>query len=93
MDAPGATLAPRMFAPLDKVPEDPATGSASAALAAYLVSLAPEPDREAAIVIHQGEDMGRPSRLELAVRKVAGHVEEVVVRGACVPVMRGALTL
>ncbi|MGO7830522.1 PhzF family phenazine biosynthesis protein, partial [Rhizobium johnstonii] len=30
----------RMFAPLDNVPEDPATGSASAALGAYLVSLA-----------------------------------------------------
>jgi predicted PhzF superfamily epimerase YddE/YHI9 len=37
--------------------------------------------------------MGRPSRIEVAVRKAAGRVEEVVVRGACVPVMRGVLTL
>lgn len=37
--------------------------------------------------------MGRPSRIELAVRKWAGSVAHVVVRGACVPVMAGVLTL
>jgi trans-2,3-dihydro-3-hydroxyanthranilate isomerase len=92
-DASGASLAARMFAPLDDVPEDPATGSASAALAAYLVALAPAADEDATLIIHQGEDMGRPSRIELTVQKRAGSVEQVVVRGACVPVMRGALTL
>ena len=50
-------------------------------------------NEDATLIIHQGEDMGRPSRIELAVRKRAGSVERVVVRGACVPVMRGALTL
>jgi trans-2,3-dihydro-3-hydroxyanthranilate isomerase len=93
LDAAGATLAARMFAPLDDVPEDPATGSASAALAAYRAALSPAPDADVALVIHQGEDMGRPSRIELAVRKRAGGVEEVIVRGACVPVMRGVLTI
>jgi trans-2,3-dihydro-3-hydroxyanthranilate isomerase len=93
LDTRGSNLAARMFAPLDDVPEDPATGSASAALAAYRVALAPVADEEATLIIHQGEDMGRPSRIEVAVRKAAGQVEEVVVRGACVPVMRGVLTL
>lgn len=92
-DTTGGAFAARMFAPLDNVYEDPATGSASAALAAYLVALDAAPEREAAIVIAQGEDMGRPSRIELAVRKVAGEVEQVVIRGACVPVMRGVLTV
>lgn len=93
LDPAGTTLAARMFAPLDNVPEDPATGSASAALAAYRVALAAGQDQSARLTILQGEDMGRPSRIELAVRKVAGVVEEVVVRGACVPVMRGVLTV
>lgn len=92
-DGMGATLAARMFAPLDNVPEDPATGSASAALAAFLVARAPAADADAELVINQGEDMGRPSRIELQVRKRVGAVEQVVVRGACVPVMQGTLTL
>jgi trans-2,3-dihydro-3-hydroxyanthranilate isomerase len=87
------TLAARMFAPLDNVVEDPATGSASAALAAYRVALAPANDAEVDLVIYQGEDMGRPGRIEVGVRKRAGQVEAVVVRGFCVPVMAGVLSL
>ena len=82
----------RMFAPLDNVPEDPATGSASAALAAYLVAKRPEADAEVALVIEQGADMGRPSRIDLHVRKVGGVVQQVVIAGDCVPVMRGELS-
>ena len=36
----------RMFAPLDNVLEDPATGSALVALAAYRVALMPEHDAD-----------------------------------------------
>jgi trans-2,3-dihydro-3-hydroxyanthranilate isomerase len=92
-DPSRTTFAARMFAPLDNVAEDPATGSASAAFAAYLVALAPAADADVEVVIHQGEDMGRPSRIEVAVRKRAGRVEAVRVRGACVPVMAGVLSL
>jgi len=81
----------RMFAPLDNVPEDPATGSASAALAAYLVAQLPEADVEVALLIEQGVDMGRPSWLNLSVRKVLGIVRQVAVGGDCVPMMRGEL--
>ncbi len=83
----------RMFAPLDNVPEDPATGSASAALGAFRAALLPDPDAELAIAIAQGVDMGRPSAIRLQVRKAGGVVRQVVVAGECVPVMRGELVL
>jgi trans-2,3-dihydro-3-hydroxyanthranilate isomerase len=79
-------LRARMFAPLNNIPEDPATGSASAALAAYLAQL--EGANEADFVIDQGVEMGRPSRLELSVRGA-----DVRVGGPSVPVMRGKLAL
>lgn len=42
--------------------EDPATGAAAAALGAYLVALG-KLAAPARITVHQGQDMGRPSRL------------------------------
>ncbi len=86
-------LSARMFAPLDNVPEDPATGSASAALAAFLAARLPADDAELELTIAQGVDMGRPSALRLRATKAAGHVRQVVVAGDCVAVMRGELTL
>jgi trans-2,3-dihydro-3-hydroxyanthranilate isomerase len=83
----------RMFAPLDNVLEDPATGSASAALSALRIHLRPEADADVALTIRQGEDMGRPSLLNLHVRKAGGAVTRVDVGGACVPVMRGTLEI
>jgi trans-2,3-dihydro-3-hydroxyanthranilate isomerase len=83
----------RMFAPLDNIPEDPATGSASGALGGLLASLRPEPDLDLPITIRQGYEMGRPSQIELNVTKRGGEVERVVIGGRCVDVMRGTLTL
>jgi trans-2,3-dihydro-3-hydroxyanthranilate isomerase len=82
-----------MFAPLDNVFEDPATGSASAALAAYRAALLPEQDADLTLTIEPGVDMGRPSQISLQVHKAAGVVKRVVVGGNCVAVMRGELTL
>lgn len=82
----------RMFAPLDNVLEDPATGSASAALGAYLASLLPESDTKLDITIEQGVEMGRRSLIDLDVRKTAGSVTDVFVSGDCVSVMRGEVT-
>jgi len=48
----------RMFAPLDNIPEDPATGSASATIAALLTQILDAPQ---SLSFLQGEDMGRPS--------------------------------
>ncbi|MBY5581087.1 PhzF family phenazine biosynthesis protein [Rhizobium leguminosarum] len=83
----------RMFAPLDNVPEDPATGSASAALGAYLVSLAPEADMNVRITIEQGVEMGRRSVITVDVVKSNGIVTDVVISGGCVSVMRGEISL
>ncbi|MDB5653669.1 MAG: Trans-2,3-dihydro-3-hydroxyanthranilate isomerase [Tardiphaga sp.] len=85
-------LRARMFAPLSNIPEDPATGSASAALAAYLVSLDPRQDAHVAIAIEQGVEMGRPSAIGVEVEKRAGCVEAVRISGHCVPMMQGTLT-
>ena len=52
-DNPWALRA-RMFAPLDNVIEDPATGSASGALGALLTSLLPESGAHIEITIEQG---------------------------------------
>lgn len=89
----GQRCSTRMFAALDGVVEDPATGSASAALAGYLASLLPERDLEMALTFEQGVDLGRPSLLNLHVQKVGGVVERLVVGGSCVAVMKGELSL
>lgn len=86
-------LRARMFAPLDNIPEDPATGSASAALAALLASRDSRSDGSVAILIEQGVEMGRRSVIQAEASKRDGIVTAVTVAGACVPVMRGTLTL
>jgi trans-2,3-dihydro-3-hydroxyanthranilate isomerase len=86
-------LRARMFAPLSKTWEDPATGSASAALAARLLSLRPERDVAVQLVIEQGVEMGRPSRIVLDIARIAGVDQPVRVSGECVEVMSGRLRL
>ncbi|ABR61485.1 PhzF family phenazine biosynthesis isomerase [Sinorhizobium medicae] len=81
----------RMFAPLDNVIEDPATGSASAALGAYLVSLLPDADAKVELVIEQGVEMGRRSIIAIAVGKRGGAIREVSISGDCVTAMRGVI--
>ncbi|MBB6483898.1 PhzF family phenazine biosynthesis protein [Rhizobium lusitanum] len=83
----------RMFAPLDNVMEDPATGSASAAIGAYLASLLPQQDAELKITIEQGVEMGRRSVIGVEVGKTAGVVNEVFLTGSSVHVMRGEILL
>jgi len=79
----GNTIRARMFAPLDNIPEDPATGSACAALAAFLCDLEKQP---LALTVHQGEDMGRPSTIHLTANGTS-----VSVAGQAVRVMDGQL--
>lgn len=81
----GEAVDARMFAPLDNMPEDPATGSASATLGALLTRLPGGPQR---LAIAQGDDMGRPSRIGVSVG-AAG----VTVSGQAVKVMAGRLYL
>lgn len=82
----------RMFAPLDNVPEDPATGSASAALGAYLGSLDAQP-RNRHLLIEQGVEMGRRSLIHVDVETKDVRFDRVRITGTCVEVMRGTITL
>ncbi len=79
----GSSIALRMFAPLDNIPEDPATGSAAAALGALLAALDGAP---VTLDIAQGVEMGRPSRI-----LVEAGPEGVAVSGAARKVMEGRL--
>ncbi len=86
----GQTINARMFAPLDGIPEDPATGSASAALAAYLGQLE---GVSATFQINQGVDMGRPSKIEAEVTVDGGTPVAIAISGEAVPVMEGRLVV
>ena len=81
----------RMFGPLDAVPEDPATGSACAALMGLTAHLDPAENGEVTLSIRQGVEMGRPSRIEARAEKKDGAVTAVRVAGGAVAVMEGRL--
>jgi trans-2,3-dihydro-3-hydroxyanthranilate isomerase len=81
----------RMFAPLDGVPEDPATGSANTALGAMLAGYDPSPSGSYRWRIAQGIEMGRPSLLEVAAEKRDGEVVEARVGGTSVMVSEGEI--
>jgi trans-2,3-dihydro-3-hydroxyanthranilate isomerase len=89
----GERAAMRMFAPPHGIPEDPATGSAAAALVALTAHLDPRADAEIALAITQGDEMGRPSRISASARKRDGVVDPVKVGGTAVHVMEGTLRL
>jgi trans-2,3-dihydro-3-hydroxyanthranilate isomerase len=90
---PGSTdLDARMFAPLDKVPEDPATGSATVAALALLATCEGlEGERHWRAV--QGETMGRLSRLYGRTVVEDGQLRSVHVGGGAVEVMRGTFSV
>jgi len=86
----GEAVRARMFAPLSGTWEDPATGSASATLAALTLSLS---DRDSlAFRITQGVEMGRPSLLQVTARRVDGEIR-ATVGGGCVTVLKGEATV
>ena len=91
--AEGIDLRTRMFAPLQGVPEDPATGSANVALAGLLASLRPDSELSLRLRIAQGVEMGRPSLLEASAEKRGGRVTETRIGGRCVHVMSGVIEI
>ena len=92
-DGDATKLRARMFAPLGGVLEDPATGSACAALAALLTSLAPGENVALHYEIEQGVEMGRPSLLIASGRKTGEGPVEATVGGSCVMAGRGTLVV
>ena len=82
-------LRARMLAPLSGVPEDPATGSATCAVAGLLAHLNEQASGEFTYRIGQGVEMGRPSILLARAEKADGVVKATAVGGACVLVTEG----
>ena len=83
----GDRIRSRMFAPVAGTVEDPATGSANAALAALLLSL--DGGDAAQFTVRQGVEMGRPSTLDLTATREADGIRATVA-GLCVPMFDGA---
>jgi len=86
-----AILQARMFAPSMGVAEDPATGSAAAAFGGYLAWRSDLNDGTLKYLVHQGVEMGRPSKLFVEVDLVVGEVRAVRVGGASVLIASGTL--
>lgn len=81
----------RFFAPHQGIPEDPATGSASGGLAAYLVhhGLVAATPPVTTIRTEQGIEMGRPSQVTVLVEGDRERIAMVRVTGDVVPMMTG----
>jgi trans-2,3-dihydro-3-hydroxyanthranilate isomerase len=86
-----AALQARMFFAVPDIREDPATGSANAALAALLAELALRQEGILRLSIVQGAEMGRPSLLLTEAEKQEGSVVALRVGGSCVSVMEGLI--
>lgn len=82
----------RMFAPGLNVPEDPATGSAVAALGGWLAMKEPK-DGAFAWTVRQGIEIGRASLLHVRATKEGGKVTAVQVAGQAVLTGEGRLRL
>ncbi len=81
----------RMFAPDVGTPEDPATGSASAILAAQLLASGELAEGTNAFALRQGYEMGRPSQIGLEIDVADGRLSAVRISGSSVPVSQGLI--
>jgi trans-2,3-dihydro-3-hydroxyanthranilate isomerase len=87
-----ASVHARMFAPKIGILEDPATGSAGGALGAYLVhNGVVEVGPTTEILIEQGYELDRPSRILVQVKSEDDVIQGVTVGGQCVMVVEGVL--
>jgi trans-2,3-dihydro-3-hydroxyanthranilate isomerase len=87
----GSDIRARMFADGLGIAEDPATGSAAAALAGYLAQRAAKEQGTLRWTIEQGFEMGRPSLIYLEADMDNGAVTAVRVGGTAVRVSDGVL--
>jgi trans-2,3-dihydro-3-hydroxyanthranilate isomerase len=88
----GAAWKTRMFAPALGVAEDPATGSAAGPIACHLARHG-RIGWGAEIVLEQGVEIGRPSRLHASAEGSDGLIDRVLVGGSAVTVARGEFRL
>jgi trans-2,3-dihydro-3-hydroxyanthranilate isomerase len=89
----GSDIRARMYAPGINVAEDPATGSACAALGGYLAARDSRQEGTLRWIVEQGFEMGRPSIIEVEVDKAAGAITAVRVGGASVTMSEGSIRI
>jgi trans-2,3-dihydro-3-hydroxyanthranilate isomerase len=92
-ERPGSDLHGRMYAPGFGIAEDPATGSAAAALAGYLAERQSTRDGTLRWILEQGFEMKRPSILEIEADVSGGEVTGVRVGGATVIMSEGTMEI
>ena len=83
----------RMYAPGGGIPEDPATGSATALLATQLLKAEKLTDGTHIWQLQQGYEMGRPSDLRLEADVKHAALTAVRVGGSAVRMMEGEIEL
>ncbi|MCF6443831.1 PhzF family phenazine biosynthesis protein [Nereida sp. MMG025] len=83
----------RMFSPTAGIPEDPATGSASAILASQLLGHSALPDGTTRLSLTQGVQMGRPSRISFEADVANGALTAVRIGGTAVPISSGTIAV
>jgi len=81
----------RMFAPGMGVSEDPATGSAAAALSGAIMRFDRPADGDHTFVIEQGFEIGRPSLITLGLEVSGGNLVSASIGGSAVIVAQGII--
>lgn len=89
----GVDIRVRMFAPGSGVPEDPATGSAAAALGGYLAEADGRDEGTLSWTVEQGLEIGRPSIIHVEADRSGGATAAVRVGGSATFVSRGTMTV
>jgi len=88
------SLHSRAFAPSMGIPEDPATGSVSGAVGAYLAKYdVIEKEKLGDIKIEQGYEMKRPSSIYVQVTQQGSEIQKIRVGGQTQPVFTGRMNL
>jgi trans-2,3-dihydro-3-hydroxyanthranilate isomerase len=90
--APGVDAALRAFFPGHGIDEDPVTGSASAHVALLLHRFEPAPVPRR-FVFAQGDEVGRPGRVEIELREESPGELRAWITGAATVTLRGELEL
>lgn len=86
-----ASFHARMFGPYDGIIEDPATGSAVAALTGAIMRFDKPVDGPSQFWIEQGIEMGRPSAIRLEIDVAGGEMTAARIGGHAVRVAEGTL--
>jgi trans-2,3-dihydro-3-hydroxyanthranilate isomerase len=83
----------RFFAPSLGIPEDPATGSASGGLGAYVIAneVLPSTSPTTLVTTEQGLEMNRPSKVYIEIEHNKNDINMIRVGGEVVPVIEGII--